>query len=494
MECGGSPYPLASMAAVIETPPEGVDYSRKWFVLVAIAMAIFLGTIDGSIVNVALPTLAEEFDTTFSVTQWVVLAYLLTQATLTLGFGRLGDMIGKKPIFTTGFTVFTIGSVLAGLSPTIGFLISARVVQALGAAMIFALGFAITTEAFPPSERGKALGINGTAVSLGIMAGPIIGGMILEATDWRWIFFVNLPIGIIGTITAIKFVPNTKPKGGQHFDFAGAGTFFVALFVLLLALTMGQSMGFSAPGILAAFGVSAVAFVTFVLIERRVAEPMLNLALFESRDLTVNLATGFVSFFALGGLLLLVPFYLTDVLFLSPSEIGLVLGAVPVTMGIVAPISGALSDRIGSRPVTVAGLFLMTIAYGIAAFWIENTTTSMVVVVVGLIIGLGMGIFQSPNNSAILGSVDQDQLGVTSGMLTINRTTATVMGIAVLGTLWAARTSAYGGVGDAADAPAAAQAAGLADTMVVATVLVGLALLLGLWAWQAKSRTGGDSP
>ena len=476
------------MTATTEAAPEGVDYGRKWYVLVAIAMAIFLGTIDGSIVNVALPTLVEEFDTTFNVAQWVVLAYLLTQATLTLGFGRLGDMIGKKPIFTTGFLVFTIGSVLAGISPTIGFLIGARVVQALGAAMIFALGFAITTEAFPPSERGKALGINGTTVSLGIMAGPIIGGMILEATDWRWIFFVNLPIGIIGTITAIKFVPNTKPKGKQRFDFAGAGAFFVALLSLLLALTMGQNLGFSDPTILMAFTISAFSFAAFVIVERRVADPMLNLDLFKSRDLTVNLITGFVGFFALSGLLLLVPFYLTDVMELSPSEIGFVLGAVPITMGIVAPMSGSLSDRVGSRPVTVAGLALMTIAYTIAAFWFGNSTTSLMVIIVGLIIGLGMGIFQSPNNSAILGSVPPEQLGVTSGMLTINRTTASVTGIAVLGTLWAARTAVYGGVGDAADAPAAAQAAGLADTMTVAAVLVALALALGLWAWKTTSR------
>jgi EmrB/QacA subfamily drug resistance transporter len=474
------------MAGHLETPPEGVDYSRKWFVLIAIAMAIFLGTVDGSIVNVALPTLVDEFDTTFGVAQWVVLAYLLTQTTLTLMFGRLGDMIGKKPIFTAGFSVFTIGSVLAGFSPTIELLIAARVVQALGASMIFALGFAITTEAFPPSERGKALGINGTTVSLGIMAGPIIGGMILETTDWRWIFFVNLPIGIIGTITAIKFVPNTRPKGKQRFDFLGAGAFFVSLLTLLLALTMGQSMGFTEPLIIGMFAVSIVALAAFIAVERRVSQPMLNLALFKNRDLTVNLITGFIGFFALSGMILLLPFYLTDVIGLSPRGIGFVLGAIPITMGIVAPLSGTLSDRIGSRPVTVAGLALMAIAYGIAGFWLEGATTSLIVVIVGLIIGLGFGIFQSPNNSAILGSVPHDQLGVTSGMLTINRTTASVTGIAVLGALWAARTAAYAGGGEVADAPAIAQAAALADTMIVATVLVGVALLLALWAWKSK--------
>ncbi|MEN8233837.1 MAG: MFS transporter [Actinomycetota bacterium] len=470
------------------TPPEGVDYSRKWFVLIAIGMAIFLGTVDGSIVNVALPTLVDEFDTTFNVAQWVVMAYLLTQTTLTLGFGRLGDMIGKKPIFTTGFTIFTVGSVLAGLSPTIEFLIGARVVQALGAAMIFALGFAITTESFPPSERGKALGINGTTVSLGIMAGPIIGGLILEATDWRWIFFVNIPIGIIGTITAIKFVPNTKPKGRQRFDFPGAAAFFVGLLTLLLALTVGQKLGFASPPILALFAVAAVTLIAFVAIERKVAQPMLNLSLFQSRDLTVNLITGFIGFFALSGMILLVPFYLTDVIGMSPREIGFVLGAIPITMGFVAPMSGTLSDRVGSRPVTVAGLALMTIAYVAAGFWFGSATTGLAVVIVGLIIGLGFGIFQSPNNSAILGSVPHSQLGVTSGMLTINRTTGSVTGIAVLGAIWAARTAVYAGGGDATGAPAAAQAAGLADTMVLAAVLVGMALLLGIWAWRSSSE------
>jgi len=492
---GSGPVPSGGMQPPPErdtdAPPPGVDYSRKWFVLAAIAMAIFLGTIDGSIVNVALPTLVDEFDTTFAVTQWVVLAYTLTQTVLVLGIGRLGDMVGKKPIFVSGFIVFTIGSLLAGLSPGIGWLIGARVVQAVGAAMIFALGFAITTEAFPSSERGRALGINGTMVSLGIMAGPIIGGLILEAADWRWIFFVNLPIGIVGTITAIRFIPNTRPIGGQRFDWVGAGLFFVALLTLLVGLTTGQEAGFTSPIVLALFGASVAAFVVFIAAERRVEQPMLDLTLFQSRDLTVNLVTGFISFFALSGLLLLAPFYLTDVIGLSPRQVGFVLGAVPITMGIVAPLSGGLSDRIGSRPVTVAGLATMVAGYVVAAFWFEGATTALAAIVVGLIVGLGMGVFQSPNNSAILGAVPRDRLGITSGMLTINRTTGMLTGIAILGTFWAARTVAYAGSGTATDAPADAQAAGFADTMAVAAVLCGLALGLGLWAWRSRDSDPG---
>jgi EmrB/QacA subfamily drug resistance transporter len=472
------------------TPPEGVDYSRRWFVLVAVAMAIFLGTVDTSIVNVALPTLVDEFDTSFGVVQWVVLAYNLTQATLVLSIGRLGDMIGKKVIFTMGFGVFTVGSMLAGLSPTVGALIAFRVLQAVGAAMIFALGFAITTEAFPPTERGKALGINGTMVSLGIITGPIIGGLILEAADWRWIFYVNLPIGIIGTITAVRFVPNTKPGGGRRFDFIGAFLFFAALLAVLLGLTWGQTRGFTDPAILGLFAFSAVTMAAFVGVERRVEEPMVDLTIFAYPDLTVNLITGFITFVGLSGLLLLLPFYLTDVLGYGPRGIGLLLGAVPLALGLVAPFSGSLSDRIGSRPVTVTGLAVLTAGFAFAAFALDTDTSAMVFIAVGLVIGIGMGIFQSPNNSAILGAVPQHRLGITSGILTINRLTGFMTGVAVIGTIWAARTASYAGGGTAEDAPAAAQASGLSDTLTLTAALVAGALVLGLWMWRSDRQEG----
>ena len=476
-------------------PPDGVDYSRKWFVLVAVAMGIFLGTIDGSIVNVALPTLADEFDTSFGVVQWVSLGYLLTQATLTLGFGRLGDMVGKKPIFTAGFAVFTIFSVLAGLAPSIELLIGARILQAVGAAMIFALGFAITTEAFPPTERGKALGINGAMVSLGIIVGPVVGGLLIDAASWRWIFLVNLPIGIIGTMTAIRFVPNTKPRTTQRFDWPGAAVFFVALLSLLAGLTYGQEAGFSDPVVIGAVLVAVVALVAFIRIEQAAAHPMVDLTLFRNRNLSVNLFIGFLQFVSIAGVILILPFYLSDALGFSTREVGLLLASIPITLGVLAPVSGTLSDRLGTRLVTVTGLVVTALGFGLAAFLYTTDTTVLQFVAAGLVIGAGFGLFQSPNNSAILGSVPQDRLGITSGMLTINRITGQIVGIAVLGTVWATRTTAYAGGGTAESADASAQALGLRDTLVVVTLISVVGLVAAVLAWRRDRRDGiADRP
>jgi EmrB/QacA subfamily drug resistance transporter len=250
-----------------------IDYSRRWFVMAGVATATFLSTIDGSIVNVALPTLVRELGAPFAAVQWVVLAYLLTQTTLILSVGRLGDMLGKKPIFTAGVLLFTFSSVLCGLAPTVYWLIGFRALQAVGAAMALALGMAIVTEAFPPAERGKALGMNGTFVSVGVVIGPTLGGLILDAFSWRWIFFVNLPIGLLGAFLAWRYIPNFKPRGRQTFDYRGAGTLFVSLLMLLLALTWGQTRGFGAPPIVGLLGGSAVFLALFLRIETRAPNP-----------------------------------------------------------------------------------------------------------------------------------------------------------------------------------------------------------------------------
>jgi len=471
-----------------DAQPQGVDYARRWWVLLAVGLGTFISTVDGSIVNIALPTLENEFATSFSAVQWVVLAYLLTLATLVLAIGRIGDMVGKKRIFTAGFTVFTLASMLCGLATSLGWLIGFRVIQAVGAAMIQALGMAITTEAFPASERGRALGFNGAVVSLGIIAGPTLGGVILDALSWHWIFFVNLPVGIAGTLAAIRFVPDVRAARGQRFDFAGAGAFFIALFCLLLGLTLSQERGLSAPTVVTFLATGLAALCGFVLIELRADEPMLDLGLFRNRLLSINLYTGWTAFIGISGLLILLPFYLENVLGYPPRTVGLVVAAIPASLMFVAPLSGALSDRIGQRPVTVAGLAILVVAYVVVSRLSMDTPIAIFVIAL-LPLGIGMGVFQSPNNSAVLGSVPHRRLGVTSAMLTITRINGQIVGIAVLGTIWASRVAAISGSrGDATDAPPAAQAAAISDTALVVAGILVVSLALATWGYIIERR------
>lgn len=467
-----------------------VDFTKKWYTMSTVAMGIFLATIDGSIVNVALPTLVRELNTNFATVQWVVLSYLLTVTTLMLGIGRLADMRGKKTIYVAGFVVFTAGSVLCALAPTVYALIAFRVVKAIGAAMIMALGAAIVTEAFPAKERGRALGMIGTSVSIGVVVGPTLGGIILDVLNWHWIFLVNLPLGIIGTVIAIRFLPAFRPPGGQKFDFVGAFVMFVGLTSLSLGLTLGQGMGFTATPILVLLAIFVVALVIFLYIENRVEYPMMDLRLFRNPTFSTNLGTGFTTFLAISGVFLLMPFYLDDVLGLDIRQVGIMLAIFPVALGFTAPLGGSLSDRFGTRPISVIGLAILVAGY----FWfatLDTDTSTLGFILRALPLGVGMGLFQSPNNSAIMGSVPRERLGVASGLLSITRTMGQVTGISIMGAIWAGRVVVYGGneyAGAATDAPPAVQMAGMQDTYFVSAVLVAIALAIGIWALIRESR------
>jgi EmrB/QacA subfamily drug resistance transporter len=472
-----------------------IDYGRKWYVMAAVAMGIFLATIDGSIVNIALPTLVRELDTEFAVVQWVVLAYLLIVTTLLLSMGRVGDIIGKKPVYASGFVVFTLGSALCGLAPTVYWLIGFRVLQAIGAAMMMALGTAIVTEAFPRTERGKALGVMGSVVSIGIVVGPVLGGFILDALSWRWIFYVNLPIGILGTLMVARFVPQLKPPGKQRFDLPGALTLCISLVALLMGLTWGQQVGFTEPAILTLFAVWLFFLGIFLVIELRSNQPMIDLSLFQNRLFSINLLTGFITFVGIAGTFILMPFYLENVRRYDPRIVGLLLAVVPIAMGLTAPLSGSLSDRLGTRPITVAGLLVLLGGY-YAVSTLNAGTTPLGYIMRFLPIGIGVGIFNSPNNSAIMGSAPRAQLGVASGLLAETRTLGQIIGIAVLGALWASRVAHYLGnvpQGGVTVAPASTQVAALQDTFYAVVVLTGLALLLGIWG-LVQERHGQRMP
>lgn len=473
--------------------PPPVDYSRKWYVMTAVASATFLSTVDGSIVNVTLPTLVRELNSTFAVVQWVVLAYLLTQTTLLLSVGRLGDMLGKKWIFTAGIAIFTIGSALCGLSPGIYWLIFFRVVQAIGAAMTLALGMAIVTEAFPRSERGKALGFNGTVVSVGIVVGPTLGGLLLDAFSWHWIFFVNVPVGIVGIILALRYVPNVRPSGRQKFDFPGAALLFASLLSLLLALTRGQELGFGAPSILLLCGAFVLCLALFIVVELRTAQPMIDLRLFRNRLFSINLSMGLLAFVAVAATTLLLPFYLENMRGYAPRQVGLMLALIPAFLGVVAPLAGSLSDRLGTRPISMLGLVIVLAGYLVMSGF--DTQTTLFGFALGVMpIGLGMGFFQSPNNSAVMGAAPTERLGIASGLLAVSRTLGQITGIATLGALWAGRVAFYAGeipAGGATAAPIPAQISGLRDTFIVMSLLIGVALALSAWGLISERRLAG---
>ena len=462
---------------------EHLSVERKWHIFAALGSGIFLASFDGGAVRVVLPTLVTEFNVDFALIQWIVLSFSLTQTAIMLGVGRLGDMVGKKPIFLGGTIAFAIGSVLAGLSSNIELLLFFRVLQAIGGAFATALSMGIVTETFPASERGKALGLFSATVSVGGIAGPLLGGFLLEYLSWRWIFFIGPPVGCVSFLLAWRYLPGGSPGGRQRFDWIGFSAFFAFLLALMLFLTVGQRNGFRSPAMLGLLTVSLLALALFIRTELRVKEPLLDLSLFRNTLFSLNLSMRLISFIVLGGITLLFPFYLSNLLELEPTVVGLLLTTTMVFFGLASPIAGILSDRFGYRLIATAGLVML--AYGCYTISTLTAETSILGYVLRVLpLGLGMGIFQSPNNSAVMGSVPRERLGVISGVNVIGRTLGNTSGVAALGALWASRVMVYAGpdfAGDVTEAVAAAQTTALRDVSFVAMAMIGLALAMSVW-------------
>ncbi len=468
---------------------QGPDYSRKWWVLAAVTVGLFLGAIDGSIVNIALPTLVREFHTTFPTIQWVVLAFLLGMTTLMLSVGRLADMLGKKNIFAAGLALFTLASALCGLSPSVYALIAFRLLQSVGAAMVVALGIAIVTETWPPEERGMAIGVAGGTISLGIVVGPTLGGLLIATLGWRAIFYVNVPLGAIAILMVLRYVPDLRPaRSGETFDYLGAVVIGAGLLALSLALTIGQNLGFSDVRILALFGIALVAGAAFVFIEQRARHPMLDFSLFRVPQFSLNLLTGLLTFVAVSGIIFLLPFYLELALGLPVAQIGLLMAIVPVVLAILGPVAGSLSDRFGTRPVSIIGLGFIILGY-LTSSTLTTSTTPLGFVLRMLPLGIGMGTFQSPNNSAIMGSAPRPRLGVASGTLSMTRTLGQTTGVAVLGAVFASRLDHYAGADvDIATAGAPVLVSALQDQFHLAALVIVFGLVVALMTWRYERR------
>jgi EmrB/QacA subfamily drug resistance transporter len=466
---------------------------EKWWVMLGIGLAILMYTIDTSIVNIALPTLVDKLHTDFATVQWVGLSYVLVVTAFVLGAARLGDMFGKKPLYLGGLIVFTIGSLLCGLAPSIETLIGARALQGLGAVMISALGAAIIAETFPLAERGKALGIIGAVVSLGIALGPSVGGVLIGVAGWRSIFMINLPIGVLASLVVNKYVPNTrKQQPGQRFDFWGSLTISVVLICFSLGMTEGQRYGFLSLFPLGLLLLSAIGLVSFVFIESRIAQPMLDLSLFRSPIFSLSLLTGWLAFMALGGSSFLIPFFLQLVMHYPIGHIGLLMAVTPVIGGVISPLAGNLSDRFGTRIIMLIGLLLMIVGcLAISTLNAQMRDLDYLLRVIPL--GLGWGVFQSPNNGAILSAVPPQRLGIASGLLSLTRTLGQTTGLPLFAAIFAA-IALTGHRGDINQAPAGAIVSGFQGSFQLAAALLAIAAGITMLLWRLEKNKLAKEP
>jgi len=420
--------------------PDRVDY--KWKAMFTVSTGTFMSTLDSSIVNVSLPSIMTSLHAKFVVVQWVVVAYLLVVTGLLLTFGRLGDLLGRKPVYILGFAIFTSGSLFCGLSRNIYLLIASRGFQAIGAAMIMANGAAIITEAFPDNERGRALGINGAVVATGLTVGPALGGFLVGTAGWPMIFFVNLPIGLFGIALAQKILGREKRHPTRQFDILGSMLLIMSLAALTTGLSRGPEVGWQSPLIKALMGAWLLFGVFFIVRERRTDNPVLDFELFRDRLFAAACASAFLNFASTFSVTFLMPFYLAGVLGYSPQRMGATLTTVPLTVALIAPFSGAVSDRIGSRVLGSLGLATSCLGLVLIGYLGESPDAFRVICSLA-VVGLGTGIFQSPNNSAIMGCVPPNMLGVAAGMQATMRNLGMVSGVAVSAAVYSSRLASY---------------------------------------------------
>jgi len=474
-------------------------YSHKWLVMAGVGLGIFMSTLDGSIVNISLPTLVDQLHTDLPTIQWVILSYVLVVTSLMLTIARLGDMHGKKGLYTAGLVLFTSGSLLCGLSPNVYWLIGFRALQGLGATVMQALGMAIITEVFPATERGRALGLVGTIVSVGIAIGPPLGGLLIGLTGWRSIFLVNVPIGFITFFVVTRFIPASLSKNpNQRFDLAGALILLVTLGCYAFGMTMGENLGFTNTIILVLLAASLVGLAIFLAVELRTPEPMVDLRMFLNPLFSLNLLMGFLVFTALAGTFIL-PFFLQLVQGYTTEQVGLLLMIQPVVVGVLAPIAGSLSDRFGSRVISLIGLAIVVAG----AFYMSTLDAGVTVVGFAMrvaLFGVGMAIFQSPNNSAVMGSVPRHKLGIASGLLALSRNLGQTSGLPLMGALFTTQVLAASllPVGsDVTAAPAAALTSGINDTYRLAGLVIlasTLLAVLALWLDYQRKRRATPPP
>jgi MFS family permease len=434
----------------------------KWWVFGAIAIGSFLSVVDHGSVLVALPDIESHFNADLPTVQWVVVGYALAISVLLLPMGRLGDIVGSKQVYIAGFVVFVLAAALAGTSrwTNLPLLIAAKVLQGVGSAMIQGNGMAMLVSAFPGSERGKALGFHLSVVGFGAIIGPALGGFVVSALGWQWVFFINVPTGLIAIAASLFILREGRPfdqlrvsgaplmvKGrawsrlslsnGRRpaFDWLGAALSGGALLAFLLVVGNGDRIGWASPAIVLGAAAAVALLAAFIWWELRVPSPMLELRLFQRKLLALGVAAGWLSFLGASAVRFLMPFYLQRVLEYSPREVGLIMIPPALCLAILGPISGRLSDQFGWRWFTMGGLALSSVAWFVLAASLTEHSSLFLIISMLTLQSAGTGLFNTPNNSSILSAVERSNYGVVSALTQLVRNSANVTSIALATTV-----------------------------------------------------------
>jgi EmrB/QacA subfamily drug resistance transporter len=407
-----------------------------WSAFAGIAVGAFVGPLDGSMVNSMLPVLTRELGVDISTTNWLLTIYMLIQTGMMLSFGRLGDLFGHKLVYTGGLALFMVGSVLSSFADSAGLLIGARAVTAVGSAAIWANSAAILVHSFPSDQRGRVLGLQSMCVQMGNSCGPPLGGLVAGLLGWRAIFWVSLPISLLALLLSLRFVQRDEPTGrGERFDLAGAGLYVLGLMAVLLALNQGHNWGWLSVGVVGCLLAGLALLTGFVALEPRLKFPMLDLGLFRERAFASPIITAVLNFVCTSSIVFLMPLYLILGRQMAPSEAGLILITQPLVMASITILSGSLSDRIGSRlPATLGMVILST---GLFLLSRLDATTPLPIVVGSLVtVGVGIGLFGSPNSSAVMGAVPSARRGVAAAILSTARTLGNTLGLGLAGAIF----------------------------------------------------------
>ena len=427
------------------------DENRKWWTLGALSFALFMIMLDNTIVNVALPAIKRDLGIGTSELEWVVTAYALTFAVLLLTGGKLGDLYGRRLIFTLGLVIFTLSSLACGLSSSATELIAARGVQGVGSALMMPATLSIISATFAARERGMAIGVWAGVSAMALAIGPLLGGIITEHISWNWIFYVNVPIGVLGVIASIVVVPESKDTSKeQKLDLPGLVTSGVGLLALVYALIEAHSFGWTSARIIGLFVLAAVALTGFVFVELRQRVPMLDLTLFRNGTFAGANVVAILVTLAMFGIFVFFPIYMQTFRGWSPIQSGAALLPWTLMVVIFAPIAGKLSDRVGSRWLMTAGM--TTVALCCLELSTVSVHSSFWHMLPGFLMGgVGMAFVMTPMSAAVMGAAPVDKAGVASGVLNTFRQVGVALGIAIMGAVITNREAAAARAG--ADAP-----------------------------------------